>query len=433
MRNVDDRINPDSKETRCRLWCSIFMLEQFLTTITGRPTSLDKAFAVNAPLLYAESHFTDLSGSHFVNDDLEREKVLNWTLFENASQTFTRSEQLKSVQPSPSLYFFYQVDLLLIANAITSRVYGVDALQNGWKSVEGAIKSYSQMLDRWLSSINDKLSFVDENGEVLRPVLSRNQVSLALNFYSTCILLNRPCLSRPGLRERAGIRFPRNPFGNDRALACVRSALMLLNILPDEASQDWFYGKSPWWAMLHFLMQATAVLLIHFTVGPVPVRTEQGIEEYYEAASPDTVLLNCKKALHWLHHMAKKDQACRRAFELCHSLFCRIASSKDINLEDVPSPSSLRSLDSPDPNLPYNFSRSHPFPAASAEPSLDDSNCDEGISSGATTTITASDFGIGDRRNELFPLSFTEETDIAWFLSIADLDQDFTVHNTGSN
>lgn len=428
MRNVDTKIEPGSKETRCRLWCSIFILEQFLTTITGRPTSLDKAFAVNAPLLFAESHFTDLSGSPIYN--LERKKFLNWTLFENASQTFTRSEMLKSVKPSPSLYFFYQIDLFLIANDITSCLYSVHALRDGWTPVERSIKSYSEKLDNWVLTINDELSFADGNGKLVRPVLSRSQVSLALNFYNTCILLNRPCLSRPGLKERAGIRFPRNRFENDSASTCVRSALLLINVLPDNASEDWFYGTSPWWAMLHFLMQATTVLLIYLAVRPVPVRAAQGSVECDEAALPDAVLSSCKKALHWLHHMAKKDLACRRAFELCHSLFCRIASSKDINHDGVPSPS-LRSPDHPDMNRLYNFPCSHPFSATSAAPYLN-STREEGMDSGATTTPTVSDFAIGNRWNELLPLSFMEETDIAFFLSVADADEKSTVHNTDS-
>lgn len=40
MRNVDDKTDVVSKESRCRLWCSIFMLEHSLTTMTDSPASL---------------------------------------------------------------------------------------------------------------------------------------------------------------------------------------------------------------------------------------------------------------------------------------------------------------------------------------------------------------------------------------------------------
>lgn len=422
MRNVDDRTDPISKETRCRLWCSIFMLEQFLTTITGRPTSLDRTFAVNAPLPFTESRFTDPLVSQFLTNYSERVRVVNWTLLENASQTFTRSEQLKTVQPSPSLYFFYQVDLSLIANVITSHLYGIDA-QKERKVLEGTIKSCSQKLDSWVSTLNDELSFVDHNGELLRSVLSPNQIGLALNFYSTSILLNRPCLSRPGLRGRSGIRLPRNRFGNDAALACVRSATLLLDVLPDNASEDWFYRKSPWWTMPHFLVQATTVLLIHLAVGPVPVTTEQGVEEHGGAVLPDTVPLSCKKALRWLHHMAVKDMACRRGFKLCHGLFCRLASSKSLSFEGVPLLSSTRSPDRLDPDISFSPS------TAGAESLLGSTR--EGTSSGVPTTSSAFDFGMGNRPNGLFHLSLLEESEVAWFLSMADSDQNPDVDSPG--
>lgn len=170
--------------------------------------------------------------------------------------------------------------------------------------------------------------------------------------------------------------------------------------------------------MLHFLMQATTVLLIHLAVGPVPVRTERGAEEYGEAALPDTVLLSCKKALCWLHHMAEKDMACRRGFGLCHGLFCRIASAKGLSLEGVPFPSSLRSSDLPDPDIPSSPS------TAAAKSFLGLTH--EGIGSGVPTTTTAFDFDKENRPNDLF-LSLREESEVAWFLSIADLDQDSAI------
>lgn len=171
------------------------MLEQFITTITGRPTSLGKAHAVDAPLPFAESRFTDFAVTSLLTDNLESAKVVNWTLLETASQTSNRSEQLKSVHPSPSLYFFYQVDLSLIANAITSRVYGAHAPQGGWKLIKEAIMLYSQKLDSWLSTINEGMSFADGDGKLFHSILSQQKVGLALNFYSTRTLVNRPCLT----------------------------------------------------------------------------------------------------------------------------------------------------------------------------------------------------------------------------------------------
>lgn len=91
---------------------------------------------MHARLPFTESHFRDPPVSQLLSDDSERVKVVSWTLFEVESQTSTRSEQLKSIEPSPSLYFFYQVDLSLIANSITNRLYGTIILQAGRKQIE---------------------------------------------------------------------------------------------------------------------------------------------------------------------------------------------------------------------------------------------------------------------------------------------------------
>lgn len=232
------------------------------------------------------------------------------------------------------------MDLSLIASTITSRIYGVHALRDGWDQVENAIKLYSQKLNKWVSTIKTLFAFSDNDGELLRGPSSREQASLALHFYSTCILINRPCLSRPGLREHSGIQFPRSSFGNDTALTCVRSALLLLAVLPDEPDGEWFYTVSPWWTMLHFIMQATTVLLIHLTVGPVLVITEQGHEEQPKGSPHPTDIVppSCKKALRWLHHMMNHDLACKRGFNISVSFLRRVTSSRNLDFEGVPLP-----------------------------------------------------------------------------------------------
>jgi hypothetical protein len=409
MRNMDDKTDAVSKESRCRLWCSIFMLEHSLTTMTGRASSLDDSFSVHAPVPFTEGSFSDSLASLSLSDESEREKIANWTFFETELQTRARSERLQSIKPNPSLYFFYQMDLSLIASTITSRIYGVHALRDGWDQVENAIKDYSKKLGRWVSTINALFAFSDGDGELLGRSSSREKTSLALHFYSTCILINRPCLSRPGLKEHSGIRFSRNRFGNDTALACVRSALLLLAVLPDEPDEEWFYTISPWWTMLHFIMQATAVLLIHLTMGSVPVKTEPGHEEQPQRSphSTDTVLSSCKKAIRWLYHMANHDLACKRGFEFSVNFLRRIASSRNLDLEGVPLPAPL-------PPDESNVSRRSSTP----QPASVSSNHEDFGGSNSTTP------GLGMMwPRELFPLSLAEEPDMTWFLSITDLSE----------
>lgn len=412
MHSVDKNIDYASKESRCHLWCSLLMLERSLTTITGRPSTLDHSFSVQAPLPFPESAFSKYPESLFLKDALEREKVGTWSLFEDEAHTKIRAECLKSMQPNQSLFFHYQVDLSLIASAITKRIYGVHALQEGWGQVERAIELYGQKLDSWLSTIHDHFSFIDESGKLIKTISSREQIGLALYFYSTCILLHRPCLSRPGIRGRSGIRLPRSRFGNNTAVICIRSALSLLNIFPDEPSEYWFYNISPWWTTLHFMMQAMVVLLIHLTVGDPPIRSEQAQEEGCGPAHsfnrPEAILANCKKVLRWLLHMANTDSSCKHGFEICHHLIYRIASLRELLLKDIPSPSSLNQGPQNDHILSVDQPTELP----------EDLGYVDYNSSYATGVLS-----IGDYSSEISPLNLLAGSDIGCLPSMEELEQ----------
>lgn len=98
------------------------MLERSLTSITGRPSTLDHTSSVQAPLPFPEKTFSQYPASVFFNNDSEREKIGTWSLFEDEAQTRVRAEWLKSIQPNPALFFHNQVDLSLIASANKSRL-----------------------------------------------------------------------------------------------------------------------------------------------------------------------------------------------------------------------------------------------------------------------------------------------------------------------
>lgn len=337
MRSEDLQTEPISKEVRCRLWCSIFSLEQLLSSMTGRPSSLSGSF--NAPLPFPEASFEESHVGQLLRDISAREELVNWTIFEDELETQARSQSLASTSTCQALRFFYEVDLSLITDAISRKLYGTHSVSEGWDNIEDVVRFYSKKLDCWLSTINNELKF-HNNGH--RASLSRDQVHLAMRYYSTCISLNRPCLSRPFPPKRNAIRFPRTRFGNDKALACVRSALSLLAIVPDEPDTDWYCTISPWWSMVHFIMQAVTVLLIQLAVGLVTARTEGGDDVEQVAVAPGMIeesgvtLSSCKKGLAWLRHMAQDSSASQKGFSLCYDLLVRIASVKNLYIDDVP-------------------------------------------------------------------------------------------------
>lgn len=164
--------------------------------------------------------------------------------------------------------------------------------------------------------------------------------------------------------------------------------------------------------MLHFIIQATTVLLIQLTVDPVPVRKEQGREKQPERSPHpiDIVLPSCKKAPRWFHHMANHGIACKRGFNLSVNFLRRIASSRNIDLEGVPLPVPLLLDESSDCRRP---STTQPASASSDY---------ESFGSNSTTPVSGMTWP-----RESSPPNIVQEPDMAWFLSIADLPEP---HNT---
>jgi hypothetical protein len=351
MNNVDEQTELASKETRCRLWCSVFILEHQLSIMTGRPSCLMNSFSANAPLPVEENQYQEFWAVQLDRDPLLRHKLLTWTLYQD-EDVGSRRQLLKSVSRNPSMYFFYMVDLSLIAQGICGHLYGARAFE-GWDRVERQMDFYANKLDIWLAAISDQFPVTLKNG-----CFSRQEVSLALNYQSVRIVLSRPCLSRPGINQQSGIRLPRSRFGNNKALNCIEAALSLLGILPEEPDINWIYTYSPWWAMLHFLMQAVIVLLIQMTVGPVPTKTRRAVEEYdyddsHALETLAAVPLACRKGLRWLQSMAMVDHAWQTGFTMCNDIFSRLERSKHFKAtEDSCTASSLLAFSAPNNPVP---------------------------------------------------------------------------------
>lgn len=260
---------------------------------------------------------------------------MQWTIFQRDERIKALHTCLKSIKPSASLYLLYLIDLALITHAITNREHSTRIFRDNWIQIESRIGAYNQKLDQWVSGLHPSLAFEDKHGN---QVLSRSyyQVSLALHYYSAQVVLNRHCLTRPEIVENNGIRFPRSRFYKTSS-AFLRASLALIAILPDQPDTGWAYKVAPWWGFLHFLMQATIACLIHLSVLSVPAKAEADKGAPRSVEMSEAVLAATKKVLHWLRRLGTSDEAARRVFLLCDSCIRRIASSKGLNLSDMPS------------------------------------------------------------------------------------------------
>jgi hypothetical protein len=96
----------------------------------------------------------------------------------------------------------------------------------------------------------------------------------------------------------------------------------MLDMLPDTPEANWLFGVSPWWCVLHYIMQSTTVLLIELFA-----RTTPGSPE---AAS---LVEKIQKSMQWLREMSTKDPSSQRAWLVCMDILSRHGEKFSIKID----------------------------------------------------------------------------------------------------
>ncbi|KAL4948243.1 fungal-specific transcription factor domain-containing protein [Aspergillus filifer] len=391
LRFKDDKTPYASKEARTRLWWSIFSLEHLITSITGRISGCGESLsAADLPVPFEEEGADKWNlglGDIFRDPELQA-NCLQLTLFQNAEQAQSAAAWISKCSPSPTLVFHCIVDLTIIAQAVINSVYSIQGLRETSGRLEQQLQKHSRNMDIWLKKIplpyrffvspeDDSLDLSSRNDE-----FARERISLAIHYYSARITLCRPCLSHtPSSLKQSSGPGSKASYRALMTLACLRAATIMLSILPDQPDTTWLTTMTPWWAILHHMMQATTALLIGLSTGdaqdveisPGPQSGTDGDGEGEGEDSPAkpenpasttnttttssssrtvsvqrnqtpikhldraSMIHQTTKALHWLHHLAHSSRAARRAFILCERFLKRMGPSLGLDVEKLPS------------------------------------------------------------------------------------------------
>ncbi|RHZ62029.1 uncharacterized protein CDV56_108783 [Aspergillus thermomutatus] len=308
-----------SKELRYRVWWSIYTLENTLSIMTGRPTSAADTFCTTPlPIPYEEDQFHGPIASHLLSDYSVRYGYMQAFCSRRHKHTHSRvstnpapsvghylASTVNEAAPSNALYFLYFVDITMIMRRAIDLLYAPGGSREPWPKVGAAIVDLVRDADAWSSSLPDVFQF--------RPMqkskfFERQRWSLAFRFYSTKITISRPSLCRSDRLRPHHRDSPADQRKN--AKICVDSACDILDLLPDTPDVFWLIRLSPWWCILHYLMQSTTILLIEL---------DFCVKFDAEEASKITMLV--EKAMCWLLAMASDNLAAQRAWEVCHSLY----------------------------------------------------------------------------------------------------------------
>ena len=351
LRLTDDRTHNASKEARCRLWWSIYSLEHLLTSMHGRASGVSESLcSVPAPIPIEEEHFDQPEVQRLFQDHRTRESQLRATIFETPTSKTTPT-WISQCDPSPSLFFYYLVDLALISQAVLNKVYSIEGIREGSSQTEYRLQKYSQLMDRWLAKLPSNYQFtIPPSGpwHLNHPKLDDTSapyvyecVSLAMTYFSARITLCRPCLPHA---HTAHPHDSRSKFRSDLAAQCLQAACALVSILPENPDISWLARFTPWWNVLHFLMQATTALLLglsHASFSTDKSTPASPMSIPLSGRDLKAAVAETRKVFFWIHAMASVDPAARRAFFLIDGVIRRIAPSLRVDLKEWPSSSSL--------------------------------------------------------------------------------------------
>jgi hypothetical protein len=333
MKSVSEATPNISKEARYRVWWSLYNFEHLLGVMTGRaPCIVESTGTSPLPIPYEEERFQEPGITEILDNPRLREERLrmasgfarqaipNPTRFVELERTMKQplSTWLQSVPPNSALFFLYYIDLAIIIQEIINKIYTADAILLPWSHIENRIRDFKYLIELWFNQLPEPFNFTNKHSG--SPDFVRARLGLAFHYYSARITLGRPCLCHHDARSSH-----QQSFSQKMAHFSFDAAARMLDLIPDDPQPLQLYELSPWWNILHYLMQATTILLLELSFGNIHVQHNE----------INTLALS-KKCVLWLFAMSENSIASRRAWKLCDSCLRRIAVEMNFDVSDLP-------------------------------------------------------------------------------------------------
>ena len=240
----------------------------------------------------------------------------------------------KNISTNIGLYFLYLTKLSNFTNEVLSRLYRVSSLNKSWADTQSTVADLTERLEDWRQEL--PLAF-DFTKRMRNQQWLHQRKALGFLYHSTMLIINRPCLCRIDRRipHESGRA---KQFNQATAAKCVHAAIDLLNLLPDEPDPVGMYTQSPWWSLVHHLVEAAVVCMLELSFRADHMPHE--VDEVFESAD---------KAVQWLWSMSSNDLAASRAWKMCDEMLRKVApkvgkSVSDMLSQQQPLPDSMQGL-----------------------------------------------------------------------------------------
>ena len=216
-------------------------------------------------------------------------------------------------------HFTRRLALSQIRDEIGAELYEA-AIQMTWFDYQLKTSALKEKLDAWFDSLPYELR-VDYAGRSISD--PRSRLELAMYYQSVCMILWRPCLCEIVIKDESSAS---TRFNHEGALACVQSALHMLDMMPDPPVRAEIFEILPWWSVLHYTCQATAVLLL-----------ELAMDMQHMQESATRVIAALRKAIDYLWTLAPQSKSAYKAWNIVRCLVYKLPGRyRTDGLSDIP-------------------------------------------------------------------------------------------------
>ncbi|KAJ5767330.1 uncharacterized protein N7511_004946 [Penicillium nucicola] len=330
LRAANPKNSSIAKETRYRVWWSLYTFEHLLGVMTGRAIyTLDGGYSTPLPLPFEEHQLQDdPTAIEVLNNDTLREERISevmassWISALDETQKSRPRDQtwLKGLPANMGLCYLYYCDLAVVTQEIVNKVYSTNAVALAWPEIESRLDELRARINIWKSGLPAAFDFEKEPTDD-SPEQLRCRLVLAFHYYSARMILGRPCFCRRDARQSD------SPwtYGYTMAIFTLESATCMLDLIPNDPNVFQLYHLCPWWGVLRYLMQAATIILLELSFGCVHAPEDE-----------DNLVRLSKKSIRWLFAMADRSVGSRRAWQLCNSSFRNLANKLNYNTDDIP-------------------------------------------------------------------------------------------------
>ncbi len=328
LRVADPSVNELETARRARTWYSLYSLEILIAEITGRPKSIFIG-DVTAPIDLFWTVPRETEGFTGQVDDFlspagSRKIWLEYLhAGPNISQMTGGMVPWKSFSAVgrniPMSYLPQRLQLCRLSDRVASHMYS-GTLDDSWSEIQRKVELMQSELKQWHENLPEELSLQGQESADTDP---RTKIELRMYFHSVEMILNRPCLCEITI-ENESLRS--REFNRSSARACVHAAMSMLSIMPDYPTAHEANQLLPWWTLLHFVAQATSVLLLELALNAQHFRNEV----------PQLVQY-LRKAMGYLWCMTEGSLSAYRAWRIFRQLLTEVLERhEEIDLTDVP-------------------------------------------------------------------------------------------------